>query len=371
MKTNNANRLESLDILRGLDLFLLVGLQPILMAFGQITDNRTYHTFLQQFEHVEWEGFRLWDLIMPLFLFMTGITIPFSLDRKLEQPGKEVYRHVFRRFVVLWILGMIVQGNLLEFNYETIRLYSNTLQAIAAGYLLVSLAYLHLNLRKLISLGCCFLIIYSIPISTWGALLPHDNFAFYIDRMFLQNFMDGVRWEDGSWSFSENYHYTWIWSSLTFAVTVLMGCVTGKLIKDGKDKYPIRTVWYVVGAGIACIVVSLLWQLQQPIIKKIWTGSMTLYSGGICMVLMGLFYYLIDVLKIAAPFRWLKVYGMNSIVAYVVASIIDFRSAVHSLTHGVEAYFPAYKDLILTAGNYGVVFLILLLLYRRGIYVKV
>ncbi|WP_313259533.1 DUF5009 domain-containing protein [Sphingobacterium sp.] len=371
MKVIPSQRLESLDILRGLDLFLLVFLQPVLMSVGQIWDNPAYHSMLTQFEHEAWEGFRLWDLIMPLFLFMTGITIPFSLDRKIGNDSPEVYRHIIRRFLILWIIGMIVQGNLLAFDWKVLRLYSNTLQAIATGYLITSLAYLHFSFKKLIGMGLSLLIIYSIPMSTWGGYEPNYNFAIYLDKMFLQNFMDGVKWQGDEWVFSEHYQYTWIWSSLTFIVTVLMGCLTGKVIKDGKDKDPNGTTVKLIIAGVICIAVSLIWQFQQPIIKKIWTGSMTLFSGGICILLMAIFYYVIDVKQIKMPFRWLKVYGMNSIVAYGLAEVIDFRSLVHSLTFGLEKHYEEYAHLILTVGNYSIVLLILIFLYKRGIFVKI
>ncbi|WP_392469239.1 acyltransferase family protein [Sphingobacterium cellulitidis] len=371
MKINSSQRLESLDILRGLDLFLLVFLQPILMAIGKLWNNSTYHAVLTQFEHVEWEGFRLWDLIMPLFLFMTGITIPFSLDKKIGNDSPDVYRHIVRRFLILWIIGMVVQGNILAFDWHVLRLYSNTLQAIATGYLFTSIAYLHFNFKKLIGLGLSLLIIYSIPMSTWEGYEPNYNFAIYLDKMFLQNFMDGVSWQGDEWIFSEHYHYTWIWSSLTFVVTVLMGCLTGKVIKDGKDVDPNGTTIKLVIAAVVCIVVSLIWNYQQPIIKKIWTGSMTLFSGGICILLMAIFYYIIDVQKNKKPFRWLKIYGMNSIVAYGLAEVINFRSLVHSLTFGLEEHFPDYSNLILTVGNYGIVLIILIMLYKRSIFVKI
>lgn len=95
MQDQKSQRLESLDILRGFDLFLLVALQPVLVAIGQVWDNSYYHAFLYQFDHEVWEGFRLWDLIMPLFLFMTGVTVPFSLDSKIGQPVGPIYRHIF------------------------------------------------------------------------------------------------------------------------------------------------------------------------------------------------------------------------------------------------------------------------------------
>ena len=140
--TQNSKRLESLDILRGFDMFLLVCLQPILMSIGQIWDNPTYHSFLHQFDHEVWEGLRIWDLIMPLFLFMTGVSIPFSLDNKRENSKNEIYLHLFRRFIILWVIGMFMQGNLLGLDFKNIKLFSNTLQSIAIGYLIISILYL-------------------------------------------------------------------------------------------------------------------------------------------------------------------------------------------------------------------------------------
>ena len=110
-------RLASFDILRGFDLFLLVFLQPVLWSVLSRCDSPLAQSVLYHFDHEVWEGFRFWDLVMPLFLFMSGISMPFAFARYLrgEWPMGRAYRKVVRRFVVLFLLGMVVQGNLLSF----------------------------------------------------------------------------------------------------------------------------------------------------------------------------------------------------------------------------------------------------------------
>lgn len=368
---NKSYRLESLDILRGFDLFLLVGLQPILVAIGQVWDNEFYHGFLYQFDHEIWAGFRLWDLIMPLFLFMTGVTIPFSLDNKKGGAGGPIYRHILRRFLILWLLGMVMQGNLLSWDWHQFKLYSNTLQAIAMGYAVTAVLYFNLGIRKIVMMAIFLLVVYAVPFMLDGNFSEQDNFAIRLDRMLLGRFMDGAYWGDGQVVFSQHYNYTWLWSSLTFSVTVMMGCLAGKLMKDGVKVIPERVFRQLVLLGVICIGLGLLWSIQMPIIKRIWTSSMTLFSGGICFLLMGLFYYIIDLKKIVKPFQWLKIYGMNSIVAYFLGEMLNFRSVVHSLTYGLESMLPQYQELILTIGNFTLVFLMLLALYKAKVFVKI
>ena len=130
-------RLESLDVLRGFDLFCLVALEGVLHSLGRAIDAPWYNDFLWGFSHVQWEGFSSWDLVMPLFMFMAGVSMPFALSRYKAMPDKwAVYRRIVKRVALLWIFGMMCQGNLLGLDPDRIYLYSNTLQAIAMGYLI-------------------------------------------------------------------------------------------------------------------------------------------------------------------------------------------------------------------------------------------
>ena len=366
-------RLQSLDILRGFDLFMLVFFQPVLSGLLRTMNLPFGQEILYHFEHESWVGFRAWDLVMPLFLFMSGVSMPFSFSKYQEMPNKSaVYKRIFKRVLLLWILGAIVQGNLLNLDMHSLRLYSNTLQAIAAGYLITAMIYLHCKTINLqIVAACILLLLYAIPMNFFGDFTPENNFAEQVDRFILGRFRDGVRWgEDGTWAFSPRYQYTWIISSLTFGVTVLMGTIAGEVMKNGKDRY--RNARILLIAGLGCIAVSLLWHLQMPIIKKIWTGSMTLYSGGWCLLLMALFYYVIDCRGYSKGLNWLKIYGMNSIAAYVLGQVINFRGVVDSVTHGLAQFMGAdYYKVWLTFGNYLILFFILHYLYKRGVFLRV
>ncbi len=363
------SRLSSLDISRGLVLFLLVFFQPLLCCIGGVVDTPWMDKILFQFDHEIWEGFRLWDMVMPMFLFMSGVTVPFSLE-KYKTKKKEAYKKVIRRVLILWVLGMVVQGNLLGLDPRYFRFYSNTLQAIAAGYLITSILYLNCNSKWQIISTITLLLLYWAPLTFLGDFTPEGNFAIKVDKVILGRFMDGVYWDqNGSWSFSPYYHYSWILSSLTFAVTVMLGSFAGQIIKGGQNKD--RNALLLLVIGIILVVLGLLWSLQMPIIKRIWTSSMALFAGGISFLLLAIFYFVIDCRNLSKGLGWLKIYGMNSITAYVLGEVVNFRSIVASLSHGLENYLGEWYTIWLCFGNYLIVFTILLILYRKKIFIKI
>lgn len=204
-----------------------------------------------------------------------------------------------------------------------------------------------------------------------GDFTPAGNFAEQVDRCVLGRFRDGVFWnEDGTWSFSPSYNYTWMWSSLTFGVTVMLGAFAGKIMKEGKANRK-RVVQTLLVVGLALVGLALLWSLQMPVIKRIWTGSMTLLSGGYCFLLMALFYYWIDYKGYTRGLNWLKVYGMNSITAYLLGEVVNFRCVAASVSYGLEQYLGGYYSVWLTFANYLIVFLLLRVMYKRGLFLKV
>ena len=369
--SNQYSRLASLDILRGLDMFLLVFFQPVLVSVGEAANVGWLNEILYQFDHQVWDGFRFWDIIMPLFMFMCGVSMPFSFSKYMPNGDcKPLYKRIVKRVAILWIIGMIVQGNLLALDPARLRLYSNTLQAIAAGYLIASLIILNLRFGWQIAATVILLLIYWIPMTFCGDFTPEGNFAEMIDRTILGRWRDGVYWDNaGQWHFYLPYTYTWIWSSLTFGVTVMLGYFAGYIMKN----YPRlgRTAGILAATGLALVIVSLLWHLQMPIIKRLWTCSMTLFAGGVCFMLMALFYWWIDVRGHSFGLNWLKIYGMNSITAYVIGEVIDFRSIAASLSFGLEHIIGSvWYEAWLTFANFSIVFLILLCLYKRRIFIK-
>ncbi len=369
---NPSERLASLDILRGFDLFMLVFFQPVFVELAaHWADMPLFDFLLRQFEHEDWVGFRAWDLVMPLFLFMVGAAMPFSFEKFKQASDKSaIYRKIIRRFIILFVLGMVVQGNLLSFDPKQIRLYSNTLQAIATGYLIAAIFQLHLSKRGQYIATALLLTGYWALLSIFGDFTPEGNFAEQVDRLLLGRFRDGVSYNpDGSWQFDPNYRYTWMLSGMTFAVTVMLGVFAGKIMKNGSDKRKNSLRLFIW--GVALIAAGLLMGLQTPIIKKIWSSSMTLYSGGLCFLLMALFYYVVDYRKKSKGLEWLKIYGMNSIVAYTLGMVVDFRSIAHSLLWGLETYAQDYYPVLLSFANFLILFFILRLMYRAKVFVKI
>ena len=235
MKQPIRQRLESLDALRGLDLFFLVALGPLLRTLVRAIDSPHLDGVNWCLRHVDWIGFSPWDLIMPLFLFMSGISIPFALSRfKGEADKSKLIYRLCKRVLLLWIFGMMCQGNLLSFDPDHLYLYTNTLQSIATGYIAAALLFLYTGRKTQIVLCVALLLIYwaamkfiSIDGYGGGNYTPEGNLAEWIDRTVLGRFRDGASVENGTIIFAEGYYYTWILSSLNFIVTVMTGLFAG------------------------------------------------------------------------------------------------------------------------------------------------
>lgn len=374
---SSSKRLESLDALRGFDLFFLVALGPLMHSLARTANMEWLNESMWVFSHVSWEGFSPWDLIMPLFLFMSGISMPFSLSRyKSISDKRPLLRRLAKRILLLWIFGMMCQGNLLALDPNTIYLYSNTLQAIATGYLITALLFLFTSRRTQIITAVVLLLVYwtamqFITVDGYGGgnYTPQGNLAEWIDNTVLGRFRDTAQVIDGKVVVADWYHYTWILSSLNFGVTVLTGLFAGYIAKDKIEEKKKLKLYF--GTGITMVIAGWLWNFQMPVIKTIWTSSMVLVSSGYCFLLMGLFYYWIDYKGHRSGITWLKVYGMNSIVAYMLANVVNFRCIGESLFYGLEQYMGSYYSFLITLWNIGAVYVIIWFMYKRGIFLKV
>ena len=374
---SSSKRLESLDALRGFDLFFLVALGPLMHSLARTANVEWLNESMWVFSHVSWEGFSPWDLIMPLFLFMSGISMPFSLSRyKSISDKRPLLRRLAKRILLLWIFGMMCQGNLLALDPNTIYLYSNTLQAIATGYLITALLFLFTSRRTQIITAVVLLLVYwtamqfiTVDGYVGGNYTPQGNLAEWIDNTVLGRFRDTAQVIDGKVVVADWYHYTWILSSLNFGVTVLTGLFAGYIAKDKIEEKKKLKLYF--GTGITMVIAGWLWNFQMPVIKTIWTSSMVLVSSGYCFLLMGLFYYWIDYKGHRSGITWLKVYGMNSIVAYMLANVVNFRCIGESLFYGLEQYMGSYYSFLMTLWNIGAVYVIIWFMYKRGIFLKV
>jgi len=376
--TNGKQRLLSLDILRGLDLACLVLIQPILYTWIDVAQppaGSLLDGLRGQLEHVPWQGFCFWDIIMPLFMFMSGITIPFSMSK--YKSGREpadirFWRRLLKRFVVLWVVGMFCQGNLMLLDLHQLKPYSNTLQSIAVGYVCTCLLYVFCSLGTQIMAVVALMAIYVGVFALWGNMdfTIGSNICERIDEAVLGFHRDGIWW-DGVWHIDDSYHYTWILSSLNFVATVWFGCLAGIILRsrrEGMRKF--RLLMLLAVGGIA---LGLAMHPVVPIIKHIWSTSMTLFSAGICMLLMALFYYVIDVKRLSSPTSRLamalKYYGMNSLAAYTLAHV-SFISVIDTFFCGFRQWTGDYYAVIQSVCTGIIIYLILRWMYKHDIFIK-
>lgn len=378
MNNTPFKRLESLDILRGFDLFCLVALGNIIHPLAAALNNNYFNQITWGFKHVQWEGFSTWDLVMPLFMFMAGVSMPFALSRFKSDPNKtHLYFRIIKRVLLLWIFGMMCQGNLLSLDVDKFHFFSNTLQAIAIGYLGSAIIFLNFRVKFQVIISIALLLIY------WGLMMfvniegfgegnftPQANLAEWVDQQVLGRFRDGViHGANGAWKFNPHYNYTWILSSLNFIVTVMTGVLAGTILKSTKSQ--IAKTKLLLALGVIQVALGWLWGIQMPVIKTIWTSSMVLVSSGYCFLLMGAFYYWIDYKGHIKGLGWLKVYGTNSIVAYMLASVVNFGSIGTSLLYGFEPILGNYYPVLISLSNISIIYVILYLLHRNSIYLKV
>lgn len=376
-RTLSQGRVASIDALRGFDMFLLIGGGAIFRNLaGVLGDSALGNVIRTQFSHVDWEGFAFWDLVMPLFLFICGVAIPYSFAKRLERGDSKakLYRHVIIRVVILWVLGMIKQGHLLEFDLDRLAPYSNTLQTIAVGYLVSAILILECKLIVQIAVTAGLLLVFwalmmLVPIPSYGVgepvegavlvsgmLEPQVNLAIYLDHLILGGFQDGTS-------------YSWILSSMVFGVTVMMGAFAGMWLRTNRSGSA-KAVG-LIAAGAVSIGAGLLWGLVFPIIKHLWTSSFVLLSGGICLMLLGLFYLVIDVWKFRDWAYVFIVIGANAIFAYMATSFIPYRDIagrfIGGLKDGLGDWYPLTHGVV----AFALAWIVLWYMYRKKTFIKI
>ncbi len=362
---NKAERIASIDALRGFDMLFIILLDHFFNALNVGVNSPFTQALAKQFDHPEWFGSTVYDIVMPLFLFIVGAAIPFALSkRKQESTGlSAIYVKLIRRFVILFVLGWIVQGHLLDWDPDTFSIFSNTLQAIAVGYLFSGIFYLHFkrNVRLMIFAAC--LIIYTLLLTVpnvpgvgRGVLLPGSSFAWYADQVVFGRFQDGTQ-------------YTWLLSGFGFIATTLSGVFAGELIKSALPRK--KVALYLLVIGLAGLAAGLLLGIWHPIIKKLWTSTFVLASSGVCYLLLSLFYWIIDVKGKSGWTFPLKVIGMNAIVAYTLSHVINFHQIAEMVLYGTKQYVGNYYYLVLTIGAFGIIYLILWYLYKNKTFIRI
>jgi predicted acyltransferase len=357
-------RLMSLDVLRGFDMFWIIGGADIFRGLAKLTDHPIAGKLLEQLEHVRWEGLHFYDVIWPLFMFIMGAALPFSLAKRRAQGAtdRSLILHAVKRALILFALGMIAQGNLLAFDLSKFHPCYSVLHGIAAGYLIAMIVILKVKPAWHLAVTAGFLFLYwailmLVPVPGVGAgvLTPQGNVATYLDQLIL-----------GRLHYGEN---TWFLSYPGFASSVLLGVLAGHVLRSRRPAK--ERVLLLAGAGAVSLALGLVWSFALPCIKLLWTSSYVLLAGGLSFVLLAIFYLLVDVLRYR---RWafgFMVIGMNSIVAYMAMMLFDFRQIGNIFVGSLLPRLGRWDLLIESAAAFSSEWLILYWLYRKKTFVKV
>jgi predicted acyltransferase len=360
-------RVVSVDALRGFDMFWIMGGDMAFKGLDNIFHNCISGFLKEQMDHVEWFGFHFYDIIMPLFLFLVGVSMVYSYRKRLFAASSDtlIWKHTIRRIIILWILGMMVQGNLLKFDSNHIQFYTNTLQAIAAGYLIATLFVLYLPVIHQISATVLLMLVYwavlaLVPIggTTTYAYTPEWNVAFYVEQAVMGRH---IGWGT----------YTWIVSSLNFGATVMLGVFSGYIMQAKQQK--IRKFRNFVVFGTILIILALVLDIWHPVIKKIWTSSFVLFSGGICALMLAVFYLLIDVWEWRKGIGWMVVLGSNAIAGYVAWHLFEkqFVGMAEVFLKELAPYIGEGFETLRYLGGFLIIYLILWYMYKNKTFIKI
>ena len=358
------SRLMSLDALRGFDMFWIVGGAAIFRALAKCFPGAAADRIVAQLEHVPWQGLHFFDWIWPLFMFIMGVAMPFSVARRRAAgaTNRAIYAHAAVRGTILFVLGMVAQGDLLAFDLSKLHPCYSVLHGIAAGYLIAMLVLVNFRPASQAALTGVFLIAYwalltliPVPGCGSGMLTPGCNAAAFIDHIVLGRFSYGLN--------------TWFLSYLGFASSVLLGVLAGEFLAGTASA--VRKVGGLVGAGFVLVALGLVWSIWLPIIKLLWSSSFVLVAGGLSAVALGVFYLLIDVLgfrRWAFPFT---VIGMNALAVYMATMLFDFRHIGNIFVGTLAPRIGAWGGVVEAVAAFAAVWLILLWMYRTKTFVKI
>ena len=361
-------RIMSIDALRGMDMFFIVGMEEVFEALSEMFPMSP--SLNDRLQHAPWAGFHFYDLIFPLFAFIIGISLVFSLSKSLATGDRGgTSRKILKRSLILFILGILTYEGMSR-GIHHVRILG-VLQRLALCYCAAGLAFVWLSPRKLVALTVSLLAGYwamlvFIPVPGFGAgdFAEGHNLTNWLDKMYLPwRKWDGDHDPEG------------LLSTLPAIASSLLGVFAGLLIKKPAVE-PNRKARLLVVWGCAGVVAGLLWHLQFPIIKKIWTSSFVLFTAGLSSLLLAFFYYIIDIKNHrdwCRPFVWI---GMNAITIYLIVHFVklvpiakcfvggEIHSGLENIHRGLGALVTALLALCFS-------FLICRFLFQRKIFLRV
>ena len=398
-----SERLMSLDALRGFDMFWILGADSFVYALHETAQTAPTKFLATQLDHAEWQGFHFYDLIFPLFVFMMGVSTVFSLSKTIAREGRAAaVKRVLKRGVLLFIVALIYSGGFTN-PWPDMRLMG-VLNRIALCYTAGGLMFIFLKPRALAAAAAALLLGYwallaCVPFpdvrptpggdavitkeagytnivqlnmtSTnliHGSYLQGVNLTDYLDQKYLPG-----RKYDGT------YDPEGILSTLPAIATGLLGIFAGLLVRN-KSVLDEKKVLWLISAGAASAALGWIWGIDFPVIKKIWTSSYVLVAGGYSAMLLGAFYWIVDVKKWRAwcqPFVWI---GMNPITLYLASNFmggLGYEKLARRLAGGpVKNFFDTHVtagvgDLVIAAAAVALFLWFARFLYQRKIFLRI
>lgn len=353
-----APRLASLDALRGFDMFWIIGGGSLHGAMQTFGDSWSARLFTDQLDHAKWDGFHFYDLVFPMFVFIAGVSLALSLPRKAALHGRAAAAgSLALRAVILFAVGVFFSGGLNK-GLDGVR-WLGVLQRIALASLGAGLLTLWLGARSL-AVACGTLLVgywallafVPMPGGMAGDLREGHNLVNWFDSRFLPG-----RKYDG------NHDPEGILSTIPAIANCILGVLAGIFLRSTRAEGSRKSL-LLVGGGTALLAVGLLWSVQFPMIKKLWTSSFVLFACGCSAILLGAFHQLIEVRKMRAwaePFIWI---GLNPITIYLAAQIMNFNLLADRFVGPKPGLLHA-----VVATGFGV--LLAWWLHRRKIYLRV
>jgi predicted acyltransferase len=367
---HDVKRLYSLDALRGFDMFWIAGAEGIFVGLASLTGWPIFKWWAGQLEHVPWHGFHFYDMIFPLFLFIAGISFPFSLTKRtaMNDSRTSIYKHVISRGLILVLLG-ILYNNGVSFDFAHLR-YGSVLGRIGLAWMFASLIFMNTKPNFRIAWFCALLIGYWVLLILFPA---HDlgstdifsregNLTSHIDRLLMPGRL-----------YLGNHDPEGLLSTIPAIGTALLGMFTGEFLlsKYLSDK-PLRKVLYMVLAAIVLMIIGMIWNIVFPINKNLWTSSFVCFVGGLSLLLFSIFYLIIDVWGYKKWAFFFVVIGMNPITIYLTERIVNFGSATKFFFGGFISVMPeSWAPLIDGIGVTAIAWVFLYILYKKKIFLKI
>ena len=361
-------RLISIDVLRGFAMFLILAIEiggaPVFPTFTKLWGENFANAASNQFSYSFSEGLRLCYIAMPMFLFVVGLAIPFSMNKRLLQQNKKgIYLQIVKRAFILFFLGLVAGGHLLHLEFTNMPVYNNVLEYIGIGYLICAILVLNTTLSVQLILTATLLLGYwaiflIVPVPGWqGEIFSGQmNLAIYVDNIVLGPFH-----KPGSWQ---------VLATLSFISNMLIGVLIGHLISSSRSKENKTKLLFIF--GIAMLLAGYLFGQFFPVIRSLWTSSYVLLTCGTSTLLLAIFYLIIDVWghsKWAFPF---VVFGANSIAVYMMAHLFDFRLIGNIIIGGFGNLFSnEMNDFIQAVGAMIVMWLIMYWMYLKKTFIKI